>query len=79
MKITRITEDSDNAIIFHNNDTNFYNINRGVAQDLNLDSLKTKVLNKTVTLHLAKILGGVTSEHISQLALGDEIIFTEFN
>jgi len=49
-----------------------------VAQDLNLDSLKTKVLNKTVTLHLPKLLFG-TAEHIAQMALGDEIIFTEFN
>ena len=78
MKITRITEDSDNAIIFHNNDTNFYNINRGVAQDLNLDSLKTKVLNKTVTLHLTKVIVGITSEHISQLTLSDDIIYKEY-
>ena len=46
---------------------------------LNLDSLNAKVLNKTVTLHLPKMLGGlVTSEHIAQLKVGEEIIFTEF-
>ena len=79
VKITRITEGSSYDIVFHDNGTDFYYINRGLEQGLNLDSLKRKVLNKTVTLHLAKVLGGITSEHISQLAIGDEIIFTEFD
>ena len=79
VKITRITEDSSYDIVFHDAGTDFYCINRGLEQGLNLDSLKRKVLNKTVTLHLAKVLGGITSEHISQLAIGDEIIFTEFD
>jgi len=56
-----------------------FDINRGLERGLNLDSLNAKVLNKTVTLHLAKVFGGITSEHISQLAVGNEIIFTEFN
>lgn len=35
---------------------------------LNLDSLEVKVLNKTVTLHLPRILGSkITSEHITQI------------
>lgn len=79
VKITQITEGSSYDIVFHDDGTDFYYINRGLEQGLNLDSLKRKVLNKTVTLHLAKVLGGITSEHISQLALGDEIIFTEIN
>lgn len=79
VKITRITEGSSHDIVFHDEGTDFYYINRGLEQGLNLDSLKRKVLNKTVTLHLAKVLGGITSEHISQLAIGDEIIFTEFD
>jgi len=79
LKVTRITEGGVKDIVFHNSRADFYYINRGLEQSLNLDSLKTKVLNKTVTLHLAKILGGTTSNHISQLALGDEIIYTEFS
>ncbi|WP_111682356.1 hypothetical protein [Winogradskyella tangerina] len=78
VKISKISEGSSNDIVFHDDGTDFYYINRGLERGLNLDSLKTKVLNKTVTLHLAKVMGGVTSEHISQLALGDDIIFTEF-
>ena len=54
-----------------------YYINRGIESGLILDSLKTKVLNKTVTLHIAKLAFGPT-RHIAQLALGDEIIYTEF-
>ncbi|WP_353779175.1 hypothetical protein [Winogradskyella sp. 3972H.M.0a.05] len=78
IKVTNITEGGVKDIVFHDAGSDFYYINRGLEQGLNLDSLKTKVLNKTVTLHLAKVLGGITSEHISQLALGDEIIYTEF-
>ena len=78
VKITKITEGSSFDIVLKDDGTDFYYINRGLEQGLNLDSLKRKVLNKTVTLHLAKVLGGITSEHISQLAIGDEIIFTEF-
>ena len=78
VKIIKITEGSSYDIVFHINGSDFYYINRGLERGLNLDSLKTKVLNKTVTLHLAKVMGGITSEHISQMALGDDIIFTEF-
>lgn len=76
--IKRITEGSAYDIVFHDNGTDYYYINRGLQQGLNLDSLNAKVLNKTVTLHLPKMLFG-TSEHISQMAIGDEIIFTEFD
>jgi len=54
------------------------NINRRLERGLNLDSLNAKVLNKTVTLHVPKLWLG-TSEHIAQLAVSDEIIFTEFD
>jgi len=78
VRVTKIKEGGVKDIVFYDDGNDFYYINRGLEQGLNLDSLKTKVLNKTVTLHLAKVLGGVTSEHISQMALGDEIIYTEF-
>ncbi|MBC3845497.1 hypothetical protein H8K90_03810 [Winogradskyella echinorum] len=79
IKVTKIKEGGVKDIVFYKDSTEFYYINRGLEQGLNLDSLNAKVLNKTVTLHLAKVLGGITSKHISQLALGDEIIYTEFN
>ena len=79
LTVIKITEGGVKDIVFYNDGTDFYYINRGLEQGLNLDSLKTKVLNKTVTLHLAKVLGGRTTNHISQLALGDEIIYTEFS
>lgn len=78
VKIVKITEGPSNDIVFHDDGTDYFYINRGLEQGLNLDSLNAKVLNKTVTLHLAKIIGGITSEHISQLAIDDEIIYTEF-
>jgi len=79
VKITKITEGPSYDIVFHDDGSDFYYINRGLENGLNLDSLNAKVLNKTVTLHLAKVLGGITSEHISQMTLGDEIIYTEFS
>jgi uncharacterized protein YpmB len=79
IEVSKMTIGGVNDIVFHNADKDYYYINRGLEQGLNLDSLKTKVLNKTVTLHLAKVLSGVTSKHISQMTLGDEIIYTEFS
>ncbi len=79
VKVTKITEGGIKDIVFHDDGTDFYYINRGLEQGLNLDSLKTKVLNKTVTLHLAKVLGGIPSKHISQMAFGKDIIYTEFD
>ena len=76
--VTKITEGGVKDIVFHDSGSDFYYINRGLENGLNLDSLNAKVLNKTVTLHLAKLIGGATSEHIAQLTLGDEIIYTEF-
>jgi hypothetical protein len=76
--VTKITEGGVKDIVFHDSGSDFYYINRGLENGLNLDSLNAKVLNKTVTLHLAKLIGGTTSEHITQLTLGDEIIYTEF-
>lgn len=77
VKIAKITEGSSFDIVFHDDGTDFYYINRGLERGLILDSLNAKVLNKTVTLHLPKLIFG-TSEHIAQLAIDDEIIFTEF-
>lgn len=77
--ISKIVEGSTYDIVFVDRGGDRYYINRGLEQGLNLQDLNATVLNKTVTLHLAKVLGGaVTSEHIAQLAIGDNIIFTEF-
>lgn len=77
-KITKITEGSTYDIVFHDGENHSYYINRGIEYGLNLDSLNAKVLNKTVTLHLPILIYG-TSKHIAQLAIEDEIIFTEFS
>jgi fucose 4-O-acetylase-like acetyltransferase len=78
--ISKIIEESSYDIVFVDKGGDRYYINRGLEQGLNLQDLNASVLNKTVTLHLAKILGGMaTSEHIAQLAVNDNIIFTEFN
>ena len=77
--IINIKEGTSNDIVFSDSHGDHYYINRGLEMELNLDSLNAKVLNKTVTLHLPKLLGDlVTSEHIAQLKVGEEIIFTEF-
>lgn len=77
--INSISKGSSFDIIFFSNSGDRFYINRGLELGLNLDSLNAKVLNKSVTLHLPKLLGGtIISEHIAQLAIGEEIIFTEF-
>ena len=77
--VHNIYEGGVKDIVFAEASGDFYYINRGLEQGLTLEGMREQVLNKKVTLHLAKVLGGVTSEHISQMALNDEIIFTEFN
>jgi len=44
-----------------------------------MEGLTEEILNKKVTLHLYKFKFGIESEHVSQLAVEDKIIFTEFN
>ena len=79
-KITSVEEGTSFDIVLKDSQGERYYINRGLQRGLNLAFLNSKVLNKTVTLHLAKVLGGiVTSEHISQLSVEGNIIFTEFN
>lgn len=76
-KIIKIREGSTYDIQFKTETEEVYYINRGMEQGLNLDSLNAKVLNKTVTLHLP-ILAFGPSNHIAQLAVNGEILFTEF-
>lgn len=76
--IINISEGTSYDIVFSDSQGDHYYINRGLERGLNLDSLNAKVLNKRVTLHLPKLWLG-TSEHIAQLAVGDDIIFTEFS
>ena len=77
VRISKIKEGGVKDIVFYDDRNDFYYINRGLEQGLNLDSLKRKVLNKTVTLHLPKMIYG-TSNHIAQLMLGEDIIYSEF-
>jgi hypothetical protein len=77
--ITKIIEGPSYDILFRNEHGDNFYINRGLQQGLNLEELNTSVLNKTVTLHLARLLAGtVTSEHIAQIEVEGQIIYTEF-
>ena len=76
-KIINIYEGTSNDIVFDDSHGDHYYINRGIEEGLNLDSLNAKVLNKTVILHLPKFWIG-NSEHIAQLQVGNDTIFTEF-
>jgi len=75
--VNDIREGTSSDIVFKDNGIDFYYINRGLERGLSVDSLRLLLLNKKVTLHLPKLWLG-TSKHIAQLALGDDVIFTEF-
>lgn len=75
--VSRISEGGTLDIIFPESNGNFYYINRSLEQGLTLEGVGQKVLNKKVTLHLANTMMG-TSNHIAQLAVKDEVVFTEF-
>jgi len=70
-----ITNVSD--ILIDNGDEHFYYINRGLEQGLIVENIESKILNKKVTLQLAKTITG-TSKHMAQLAAENEIIYSEF-
>ena len=76
--VIEITEGTSFDIVFKENGTSRYYINRGLEQGLTIEDLREKVLNKKVTLHLPKLFYG-TSQHIAQLAVEDDVIFTEFD
>ena len=74
-KVVSMKKDASNTIqIRLENDSHYYYI----PHDVNLAELSSKVLNKTVTLHLPKLWVG-TSEHIAQLEVDHQVLFTEFN
>ncbi|MDC1326870.1 hypothetical protein N8252_00940 [Ulvibacter sp.] len=50
-----------------------------MERGLTLREMKNKVLNKKDALHLAKISTGMSSNHIAQMSLWQEVIYTEFN
>lgn len=76
--VTDILEGSSFDIVFKDSGTDRFYINRGLEQGLSIEVLREKVLNKKVTLHLPKLFFG-TSEHIAQLAVEGDVIFTEFD
>lgn len=76
--VNEIVEGSSYDIVFKENSGDLYYINRGLERGLTMDDLNEQVLNKKVTLHLYKFWFG-TSEHISQLSVDDQVVFTEFN
>lgn len=76
-KITALKAGSTLDIQFKGDQGDTYYINRGIESGLNLDTLNALVLNKTVTLHLPKLLFG-PSKHIAQLKLEGQILYTEF-
>lgn len=76
--ISEIYEGTTFDIVFVDRGGDRYYINRGLEQGLTIAELKERVLNKKVTLHLPVLLLG-TSEHIAQLAVAEDVVFTEFD
>ena len=76
--VEAISEGTSYDIMFTATNGDFYYINRGLEQGLELEQLQDQILNKKVNLHLAKTIAG-TSNHIAQLAVDGEVIYTEFD
>ncbi len=76
--VTQIYATDAADIFFKEANGDFYYINRGTERDLDLKQLERKVMGEKITLHLYKFWFDIESNHISQLGLGEEILFTEF-
>lgn len=77
LTVSKIYEGGVKDIVFADAAGDFYYINRGLERGFTLAELEDKVLNKKVTLHLANTLMGPT-KHIAQLAVENDVIFSEF-
>lgn len=75
--IIEIKERTSFDIVFIDQKGDQYYINRGLEQGLNIDTLKKYALNQSVRLHLPKFWLG-TSEHIAQIEIKNDTLFTEF-
>ena len=78
MVVSSISEGPSYDIVFHSENGDFYYINRGLENGLELDSLRDSLLNKSVNLHLANTLVG-SSKHIAQLSVDGRVVYTEFD
>jgi hypothetical protein len=76
--VRSISEGPSYDIIFHSDSNDFYYINRGLENGLELDALRDSLLNKSVNLHLANTLVG-SSNHIAQLSVDGQVVYTEFD
>jgi hypothetical protein len=77
--VEEVSEGGTKDIIFSGPDGEFFYINRGLEQRLTLQGMKNKVLNKKLTLHLAKMITRTSSNHIAQMSLEKEVVYAEFN
>ncbi|MGC6437635.1 MAG: hypothetical protein ACON4B_01500 [Flavobacteriaceae bacterium] len=76
--ISQVREGTSFDIIFDDNRGDHYYINRGLERGLNIDTLKKLVTKQTVRLHLPTFWIG-TSEHIAQIEIKNDTLFTEFD
>lgn len=78
IKVAKVTEGGVKDLVFHEANGDFYYINRGLENGFTIENTKEAVLNKTVTLHLYKFWFGTESEHISQLEVNGDVLYSEF-
>ncbi|WP_432411944.1 hypothetical protein [Rasiella sp. SM2506] len=78
IKVVKITEGGVKDLVFHEANGDFYYINRGLENGFTIEGTEEAVLNKTVTLHLYKFWFGTESEHISQLEVHGDVLYSEF-
>mgnify|MGYP000415456993 CR=1 FL=1 len=77
--VTKVYEGGVKDIVFAEADGSIYYINRGLERGYTLEGFREKVLNKNGILHLGSTITGSLTNHSTQVAIGDEILFTEFN
>ncbi len=78
IKVVKVTEDGVKELVLHEANGDFYYINRGLENGFTIQETEAAVLNKTVTLHLYKFWFGTESEHISQLEVNGDVLYSEF-
>jgi len=76
--VEKVYEGGIKDVAFEDKDGKMAYINRALERGYTLEGLREKTLNKEITVYLANTITGGTTNHIAQLEVDNDTIFTEF-
>lgn len=78
MVVTEVYEGGVKDVAFKDKDGKMAYINRALERGYTLEGLRDKTLHKEITVYLANTITGGSTNHIAQLEVDNDTLFTEF-